>query len=62
MALVCKNGAKECCGCGCCDRFGESNEVLECQRCGEELASGEGYGDAMYATLCLECLKLLYRL
>ena len=61
MALVCKNGAKECCGCGEClenDRIAE----LECHFCGKRLDEDEGYRDLLFAVLCLECLMKLHRL
>ena len=61
MALVCKNGSKECCGCGeCCEN--DTDIMLKCRFCGTEVSEDEGYRDLLFAVLCLDCLAKLHRL
>lgn len=61
MALVCRNGGKECCGCGNCRENGDF-EHLQCHFCGEALDGDDGYRDSLFAVLCLECLLRLHKL
>jgi len=59
VALVCENGAKECCGCGECG-VGSENEKLCCSVCRKALADGEGRIASVYGILCAECFEDIY--
>ena len=59
MALVCENGAKECCGCGNC-RADSASLRRHCHFCGDALDGDEGYRDSVFEVLCLECLLSLH--
>ena len=61
MALVCVNGAKECCGCFQCREEDSGEAVSFCSLCGKRIDDGEEYTELFYSTLCLECLKALHK-
>jgi hypothetical protein len=61
MALVCINGAKECCGCGDCLENGGNSQYV-CQFCGRELNRDERYKSSIFEVLCSKCLLRLHKI
>lgn len=60
MALVCINGAKECCGCGNCFENGDNSQYM-CQFCGKALGRDERYKNSLFEVLCSKCLLRLHK-
>ncbi len=58
VGLTCRNGGKECDGCGEC---ASQKDGRFCGRCGEGLGDGETYSDLFYDVLCLRCLMKLHK-
>lgn len=55
MALICKNAARECTGCGAC--FNEPKIVAYCTKCKEPIYTGDNcliLGEKHYCELCLQ--------
>ncbi len=50
MGLVCRNGARECDGCGECK---SEKEGIFCESCGARIEGDEIYGNMFYDILCL---------
>lgn len=54
MAMVCRTGAKECCGCTSCQ---EQIAVYTCAGCGEDICEGEDYYKIIEDAYCESCVS-----